>query len=251
MRKYILSIILAVLCSFCWWACSKDGGVSPTTSDTGKSGSLARFAIVGNFMYAVSDWNMKIYNISTPSNPQFVASTAVGWSIETMFAYGKNLFLGSRSGVFMYEIQADGTIVQKGFYQHFNTCDPVVAEGQYAYSTIRSGWDCRVRDSINELQILDVSNLSTPKLVSTVKMTFPIGLGIDGNHLFVCDKEGLRILDVTDKKNPKQLNYLKNIDAVDVIVLDKHLLIIGKEKLTQVAYKDIANPTIVSTLNLK
>lgn len=250
MRKYILSIGLALICSFMWWACSKDAGVSPA-SDTGKSGSLARFAIVGNFMYTASEYNVKIYNISTPIVPQFIATTRIGWGVETMFAYGKNLFLGSRNGVYMYEIQSDGTIVYKSYYQHFNTCDPVVADGSFAYSTIRSGWDCRVKDSINELQILDVSDIKTPKLLSTVKMTFPIGLGVNGNDLFVCDKEGVRILDVTDRTKPKEVHYLKNIDAVDVIVLDKHLLIIGKENLTQVSYKDRANPTVVSTLSLK
>jgi hypothetical protein len=235
MRKYILFSALSLVFVF-WWACSKDAGVSPTSSnDTGKSGSLARFAIVGNFMYTVSDWDMKIYDVSTPTQPQFIATTQIGWNVETIFAYGKNLFLGSRNGV----------------YQHFNTCDPVVAEGQFAYSTIRSGVDCRVKDTINELQILDVSNINSPKLVSKFKMTFPIGLGVDGNYLFVCDKEGLRILDITDKKSPQQIHYLKNIDAVDVIVLDKHLLIVGKEKLTQISYKDIANPTVVSSLNLK
>jgi hypothetical protein len=249
MRKYMFFIVLlSVLAT--GWACSKESGVSPASSDTGKGGSLARFAIVGNFMYAVSSWDLKVYDVSTPSMPRFVSTKYVGWNVETLFAYGKNLFLGSRNGVYMYEIQSDGTVIQKSFYRHFNTCDPVVADGQFAYSTIRSGVDCRVKDTINELQILDVSDINNPKLLSTVKMTFPIGLGIDGDYLFVCDKEGLRILNVADRKKPKEIQYLKNIDAVDVIVLDKHLLIIGKSKLTQISFKDIANPTIVSSLNL-
>jgi LVIVD repeat len=250
MRKYQLIIVLALML-LVGWACSKDAGVSPTTTDTGKGGSLARFAIVGNFMYAVSDWELKIYNISTPSAPQFVATQRVGWSIETMFAYGKNLFLGARNGIYLYEIQSDGSVVQKSFYRHFNTCDPVVAEGQFAYSTIRSGVACRALDTLNQLEILDVSDINNPKSLSVVKMTFPIGLGIDGDNLFVCDKEGLRILNVADRKNPKEIHYMKGIDAIDVIVLDKHLLIIGKEKLTQISYKNIANPTVVSTLDLK
>ena len=250
MRKYAFFIALSSLLTISW-ACSKDAGVSPTTTDTGKGGSLARFAIVGNFMYAVSDWELKIYNITTPNAPQFVATQQVGWSIETMFAYGRNLFLGSRNGVYLYEIQSDGSVVRKSFYPHFNSCDPVVAEGQFAYSTIRSGVECRTRDTINQLEILDVSDISKPKSLSIVKMTFPIGLGIDGDYLFVCDKEGLRILNVADRKNPKEIHYLKGIDAVDVIVLDKNLLIIGKEKLTQISYKNIANPMVISTLNLK
>jgi hypothetical protein len=250
MRKYLYFIFLGFLLSI-GWSCAKDAGVTTTTSNTGKGGSLARFAIVGNYFYAVSDYNMKIYNISTPDNPQFISNQYVGWGIETMFAYGKNLFLGSSNGVYLYEIQPDGTIVPKSYYRHFESCDPVVAEGQYAYSTIRSGRDCRVRDTINELQILNVSDINAPRLVSKFKMDFPIGLGIDGDYLFVCDKEGLRILNVADKQNPTQIHYIKNVDAVDVIVLNKHLLIIGAAHLTQLDYRDIANPRIISTLNLK
>ena len=249
MRKYVIISILAAFLSL-WWSCSKDGSVSPSSNDTGKGGSLARFAIVGNFLYVLSDLDMKIYNITTPNNPQFVDRQYIGWQIETLFAYDKNLFIGAGSGVYMYQIQGDGRIISKGFYQHFKACDPVVADANYAYSTIRSGRDCRSGDSINELQILDVSNINQPKWVSTVKMTFPIGVGLDGDNLFVCDKEGLRILNVADRKNPIQRQYIKNIDAIDVIVLDKHLLIIGKEKLTQIDYKDINNPKIVSILNL-
>ena len=81
-------------------------------------------------------------------------------------------------------------------------------------------------------------------------MTYPIGLALDGNTLFVCDA-GLRILDVSNKKSPRELAYLKDIDAKDVIHLDKHLLIIGENKLTQLNYQDLANPRIVSVLTLK
>ncbi len=252
MRKYISIIIL--VCSFCiWWACSAEGVVpsnNSTATNTGVGGSLAKFAIVGNFLYVINDIDLKTYDITQPETPKFVGTTAVGWGIETLYPYGKNLFLGSQRGVYLYEIQPDGKPIQKSFYQHFQACDPVVASGQYAYSTIRSGFDCRIRDTINELHILDVSDINKPVMVSKVKMTNPIGLGIDGNTLFVCDA-GLRILDVTDKKNPRELHHLKDIDAIDVIVLSKHLLIIGTKTLTQVDYKDIAKPVVVSKLPLK
>jgi hypothetical protein len=251
MRKFRISLIFVAFLCF-WWACSKDGAVSPSTSsDTGKGGSLARFAIVGNFLYVVSDWDLKTYNISTPNSPVFVGQEDVGWGIETIFAYDKKLFLGGNNGVFMYEILNTGLVVRKGSYRHFTACDPVVVEGIYAYSTVRSGVECRTGGTINELQILDVSDINAPKLVTKVPMTFPIGVGIDGNYLFVCDKDGLRILDVSVKNSPKEMHYLKNVDAQDVIVLDKKLLIIGKEKLTQLDYQNINNPTIISTLNLK
>lgn len=250
MRKYLYIIVL-VLGLGAYWSCSKEGALSPTSSGTGKSGSLARFAIVGNYMYAVSDFDMRIYDVSNSNAPQILHSVQIGWGVETIFAMGNYLFLGSQSGVYLYEIQADGNINFKSFYSHFQSCDPVVAEGQYAYSTVRSGAACRVRDTMNELHIIDISNVQKPKQVSVFRMTFPIGLGINGNHLFVCDTEGVRVLDVTYKATPIQINYIKNIDAVDVIVLGTHLLVIGKEKLTQLDCSNVRAPIVISKLNLR
>ncbi len=250
MRKYLYFIVLILGFSI-YLACSKDGALSPTSSGTGKSGSLARFAIVGNYMYTVSDYDMRIYDVSNSNAPQIRHTVSIGWGVETLFAMGNYLFLGSQRGVYLYEIKGDGNITYKSFYSHFQSCDPVVAEGQYAYSTIRSGSSCRVRDTINELHIIDISDVNNPKRVSVFRMTFPIGLGINGNHLFVCDKEGVRVLDVTNKNTPIQVNYIKNIDAVDVIVLGTHLLVIGKEKLTQLDCSDVNAPVVISTLNLR
>lgn len=249
MRKYLLfSLLISIFAMYL--SCSKES-ISPNSSNTGKSGSLAKFAIEGNYMYTVSELDLRIYDVSKSNLPQLRYTVPIDWGVETIFTMGDYLFLGSQNGVHLYQIQADGNIVYKNIYRHFESCDPVVAEGQYAYSTIRSAVTCRVRDTINELHIIDISEINNPKKLSVVKMTFPIGLGINGNHLFVCDKEGIRILDVTDKEKPKEVNYVKNIDAVDVIVLGTHLLIIGKEKLTQLDCKDVLAPVILSTLNLK
>ena len=192
--RNILTIIAIAILFFIGWSCSGDliSPASPSTSDTGKGGSLARFAIVGNFMYIINDFQVKTYNITQADNPELVGSTYVSWNVETIFAYGKNLFFGSQNGVHLFEIQKDGQPKLVSFYPHFQSCDPVVSDGKYAYSTIRSGVVCRTTTPINELHILDVSDIQNPKKMSVVPMTNPVGLTIDGNTLFVCDA-GLRI----------------------------------------------------------
>ena len=247
MRKFLL-ILSIVFVFFMGWSCSKDA-VSPT-SDTGKGGSLARFTFIGNYLYVVDNQSVKTYNVTQASNPEIVGTTYIGWNIETIFAYGKNLFFGSQSGVYLFEIQPDGQPKYISFYPHFQSCDPVVADGQYAYSTIRSGATCRTTTPLNELHILDISDINKPKQVSVVPMTNPIGLTIDGNTLFVCDA-GLRILDVSDKKAPREIKYLKDIDAVDVIGLDKQLIIIGISSVTQLDYSNLSAPRVLSVLPLK
>ena len=247
--KYIL--FAAVLLCICW-SCSGDllSPTSSTSGNTGKGGSLARFAFVGNYLYVVDDINVKTYNVSKAENPELVGTIRIGWGVETIFAYGKNLFFGSQTGVHLFEIQKDGQPKYVSFYRHFQSCDPVVSDGQYAYSTIRSGVACRTTTPINELHILDISDIQNPKQVSVVPMTNPIGLTIDGNTLFVCDA-GLRILDVSDKKVPREIKYLKDIDAVDVIGLDKQLIIIGKSSVTQLDYHNLSEPRVLSVLPLK
>ena len=247
MRKFLLVLSITFI-FFMGWSCSKDG-VTPT-SGVGQGGSLARFAFVGNYLYVVDNQSVKTYNVTQASNPELVGTTSVGWNIETIFAYGKNLFFGSQSGVYLYEIQSDGQPKFMSFYPHFQSCDPVIADGKYAYSTIRSGVACRTTKPVNELHILDISDINKPLQVSVVSMTNPIGLTIDGNTLFVCDA-GLRILDVSDKKAPRELKYLKDIDAVDVIGLDKRLIIIGTSSVTQLDYSNLSAPRVLSVLPLK
>ena len=246
MRKTLL-ILSIIFLFFMGWSCNKDL-VSP--SDTGKGGSLARFAFVGNYLYVIDNQSVKTYNVAQAVNPELVGTVYISWNIETIFAYGKNLFFGSQSGVYLYAIQSDGQPKYVSFYPHFEACDPVIADGKYAYSTIRSGAACRAAKPVNELHILDISDINKPLQVSVVPMTNPIGLTIDGNTLFVCDA-GLRILDVSDKKNPREIKYLKDIDAVDVIGLDKQLIIIGKAAVTQLDYSNLAAPRVLSVLPLK
>ena len=123
MRKSLLIISISLL-FFVVWACSKDA-VSPSSSaDTGKGGSLARFTFVGNYLYVVDNYNVKTYNVTQAESPELVGTTNIGWGVETIFAYGKNLFFGSQSGVYLFEIQADGQPKYISFYQHFQSCDP-------------------------------------------------------------------------------------------------------------------------------
>lgn len=206
------------------YSCEYDSGYSSDSSnDTGTSGSLARFAIAGDYLYTVELEQLKIFDISNEQSPEFLKQINPGFGIETIFVNGDYLFLGSRWGVYIYDISNRKSPYQVSYYTHVYSCDPVVVSGNYAYSTLNSSGPCG-RGS-DQLDVIDISNISNPMNVYTIDMESPKGLGVSGDLLFVCDN-GIKIYDLT---NPAQPLFIRtqNVDAFDVIPIDDLLIVVA------------------------
>ncbi len=218
------------------------------SGDTGQGGSLARFKIVGDFLYAVDSHNINIFEISDLENPLDLEDVYAGFDIETIFNRGEHLFLGSMRGMYIYDISSPDKPQFVSEFQHGTACDPVVVDGDYAYVTLRGGNGCGATES--GLFIVDISNISSPELKISYPMDGPYGLGIKDEKLFVCDGEsGLKVYDKTDVENLVALDHFKDINTFDVIPLEETLLMVGDGVLYQ--YKYLAdNIQLLSTLDL-
>ncbi len=205
---------------------------------TGQGGSMARFALVDNFLYTVDDNSLKIFDVSTPTNPQSLERQNIGFGIETIFPYEDKLFLGSNTGMFIFSIAQPRKPERLGMYSHAFACDPVVVHGNLAYVTLRSGGAQCTRAS-NQLDVVDVSDPRKPRLVKTYPMQNPHGLGIDFPSLFICEgKGGLKLFDASDPLaiDRHQLDQVKDIDAYDVIPFRNNLIMVGKDGIYQFDY---------------
>jgi hypothetical protein len=228
-------IYLSLLILFLFTACQKDGSIQADYSSTGKGGSTARFASSGDYLYTVNQSQLQVFDISNPTNPVNVANLEIGWGIETIFPYEDKLFIGTQTGMLVYDIADPINPKKLSMFEHVYSCDPVVVEGDYAYVTLHSedNWCGQFN---NELQIIDIQDIKQPKLIGTYNMINPLGLGIDGDILFICDK-GLKVYDVSDKLNIKLLHYF-DIEAADVIPYRNVLLVIGENGLYQYRYEN-------------
>jgi hypothetical protein len=248
MKKIQILILLITTLS----SCNKDGGVNSvsnnnsgnSSSDAGVGGSLARFTISGNHLYTVDDKTLRVFDISTPSIPVKAKELNPGFGVETIFASGSRLYLGTTTGMYIYDITSPTNPLQKSFYSHIHSCDPVVANDTYAFVTLSNNTTCW-RGS-NELQVINIQNASSPYQVKSYTMTSPRGLGIDGDKLFVCD-QGLKVYNASNVSNLILLKQF-TIDAVDVIPLSGLLLVIGSSGMYEYSY---TNDTIslLSTLH--
>jgi len=216
--------------------------------ETGQGGSLARFKIVGDYLYAVDSHNINIFEISDLANPLDLEDVYAGFDIETIFNRGQHLFLGSMRGMYIYDISSPAKPEFVSEFEHGTACDPVVVDGDYAYVTLRGGNNCGATES--GLFIVDISNIANPELKISYAMDGPYGLGIKDEKLFVCDGEsGLKVYDKTDVENLISLNHFANINTFDVIPLEESLLMVGNQVLYQYKYLD-NDIELMSTLNL-
>ena len=245
MKSIVYSLILIALFS----ACSKsDSAVSP---GAGIGGSTARFTIAGNTLYLVSSTTLRTYDIAQSNDPKPGEKTKLGIGVETIFPYRNHLFIGTQTGMFIYEIGANGQPKYVSQYAHVQSCDPVVVQGDYAYVTLRSGTECRNPVANNVLDVLDIRDLRTPKVLRSYPMSSPYGLGIDGNLLFVTEGDkGLRMMDATKPTDLREIQHLTDVRAYDVIPNEKLLIVTGKDGIYQYSYADPTQLKLLSKLDV-
>lgn len=215
---------------------------------TGIGGSMARFTIVDNYLYMLNNNGLETASLTNPVKPELVNSINIGWGLETIFPHTDKLFIGSTTGMHIIDIATPASPQHLSTYTHVFACDPVVVSGNYAYVTLRTGTACRITN-INQLELIDITDLRNPKLVKEFQMHNPQGLGIDRDILFLCDgDDGLKIFDINDplQLDKKRLAWHKNINAYDVIPYKNVLMMIGKGGLYQYSY---ANPNNIQQIS--
>lgn len=218
-------------------ASSSSSAPSANNANTGVGGSMARFAIVEDYLYTIDASSLYLFDISLLDDPQAGSRIDVGWGIETLFPYEDKLFIGANNGMHIYNNTNPEAPVHLSTYAHIQSCDPVVVEGDYAFVTLRSGNECQ--GFTNQLEIVDISDASKPTLFKTYPMQNPHGLGVDGKCLFICEGEfGLKLFDKTDLNtiDDKLVAHYTEMNAFDVIPLNGVLMMIGTDGLYQYEY---------------
>lgn len=216
----------------------------------GQGGSMARFTISKSHLYAIGDRTLFSMPIAASGQVGNSIETALPWGIETIFPYKDYLFVGANDGLHIVDINTPTSPVHVSTFQHANACDPVVVQDDIAFVTLRSGNDCQ--GFTDQLEVIDVRDILSPKLLHTFKMDNPHGLAVDGQELFLCEgSHGLKVFNIQDvSKIPSNLkSHLKGFDAYDAIAIHgKSLLVIGKDGFRQYDYSDPSELKLLSNI---
>ncbi|MCW3092727.1 MAG: hypothetical protein JWP81_3796 [Ferruginibacter sp.] len=236
-----------------WLASSSQvSGTATTKAITGVGGSMARFTIVNNYLYTVGQSNLSAFNISVPAEPVKENVKPIGWNIETIYPVKDKLFIGGQTGMFIYSLSNPSSPSLLGSFSHACFRDPVIADDQYAYVTLRATgntspcWGGGAAQR-NELDVVNISNILQPSLVKIYDMAEPKGLSKDGDLLFICDgKAGLKIYNAANVQDIKLLKTINNINPFDVICQFGIVIVVADEGIYQYDYSNINNIKLIS-----
>jgi hypothetical protein len=229
---------------------SASGAQFYVKNPTGIGGSMARFAIASDHLYSVTYSQLSAFNINIPYEPKLTNTKNIGWNIETIFPFQDKLFIGSNSGMFVYDINDASNPTFVSQFSHVRSCDPVIADEKYAYVTLRSGTACQ--GFTNQLEVLDISQITQPSLLKTYSLTNPHGLAKDDNLLFICDgKDGLKLYDATDVNSLKLIKTISGLETYDVIAFNNIAIVVANDGLYQFDYSDSNNIKQISKITIQ
>jgi len=228
-------------------AAGASSGVSG--SGTGIGGSMARFGIKDKVLYIVESNVLKILDITDMTSPARITDASVTWNTETMFLKGNRMFLGTTTGMAVYDISSPFSPFPVTFFSHARSCDPVIVDDTLAYVTLRTGTTCGGNQNL--LEIINIKDITRPVSVVSYFMTDPHGLGKDGDLLFICDgSAGLKVYNASDPKLllGNLIYTYPNIQAYDAIPIGKVLVLISENGLFQYDYSNVKNITLLSEI---
>ncbi|MGJ1330170.1 LVIVD repeat-containing protein [Sphingobacterium multivorum] len=212
-----------------------------TNSGSGQGGSMARFTIANKHLYAVDQTTLHLFDVQNASKPAYVKDIKIGPGIETIFPFKNNLFIGSNTGMVIYDITTASAPVELSRYTHIRACDPVVVNEKYAFVTLRAGVVCGGQQNL--LEVIDIQDLTKPMLKHSFTLENPYGLALSDHTLYICDgKFGLKSFDASDVSQigNKLLETHKDLMSMDVIAGPKSLIIVGEKGVHQYDYSNKA-----------
>jgi hypothetical protein len=236
----------------CGWGGREDAaylasnkGSAPQSA--GVNASMSRFTLYKDYLYAVINYQMCIFDLKTGQTPKKVIENFWVGNVETIFNYKDNMFLGMPTGMAIYSVENPTVPTYCSTVSHVYGCDPVVVDNDLAYVTVRSGNFCG--QTVDELLIIDVKDVYQPKPIVAYTMSNPKGLGIDNNALFLCD-DGLKVFKLGNPETliANQLTHVKGMDGFDVIPFDNVLMMIADNGLYQYDYSDLNNIKSLSVI---
>lgn len=220
-------------------------------TDVGVGGSMARFTMAQGYLYVIDESRLHVFDLSTPGQPEKANTVNIGWGIETIFPLDDKLFIGANDGMYIFDNSNPLEPRQLSVFRHAMACDPVFVDGDIAYVTLRGGNECQ--NFNNQLDVVDVTDLTNPKLIRTFPMHNPHGLSKSGQALYICENtQGVKVFDASDPESVgnRQIGQMEGFQAYDIITLTAYKLaiVIGEDGMYQYDISDPANPVRLSNL---
>jgi hypothetical protein len=250
MKIRIKNTIAAAFYAILLIGCASDGtspsGGETSSGGTGSGGSLARFSITNNHLYILSQNALYTYSLADASKPKHESTVPVVGTAETIFSLNNHLLLGTQNGMLIYSLADVAKPSYVSSYIHVRSCDPVVARGDYAYATLRTGTNCF--RGVNQLDVINISNVKYPTRANSLSMEKPIGLALSTDYLYVCDNNKIKIYSISNPESPIFLKSHLEFGCFDIIINSDLLIAVTTAGASQFTINSDGSLSKLSTI---
>ena len=196
-RKKIHRIILLILTALVLLFLTTDIPAAEFQLLGTYGGSFNDVAVSGKYAYVGTEKSLLVFDITNHSSPELKAQYNIPPGrynyISNVFISGNTLYIAAGpAGLIILSIKNPESL------KHLSTKQ---FDGRYTYDVFVKG-DKAYLANETRLTILDISNLSSPKYISSIKVPGR-SLYISGNYAYVLKTDGkLSIIDVSDSSSP-------------------------------------------------
>ena len=235
-------------------SCGDDDVASYSSGSTG--GSLARFAVAGDYLYTLRSGSIKVFQlrggVASPTDPLSLGEYKTDWDIETIHPALGHLFMGAASGVHVYSLTNPHAPVRIGGLTHARARDPIVVEEPYAYVTLRDG-NFADGGPFSRLEVLRLNSLTNMELLRTFGVGAPYGLAVKSGYVYVCDREnGVLVYNQpATTPSPAPDAKISGIDPRDAIIRDTTLFVNARGEVLLYSIASPLQPVRLSRISIE
>ncbi len=241
-----MKIYIVILLSLIFLGCGEgETSSSSSLSDSASiSGSKSKFRMSGDYIYTANGNTISILDIADASNPIPITRNTIPYNIDTIAAYENYLYIGSSNKIYIYDKTNPTNLENPTVFTNAQSCNPIAISNNVAYVLFNVDSTCGFSDR-SKLEVIDISDIESPKLIMTEPMWSPSAIAIDNNKLFVCEgKQGIKVFDInqTDDNGTIeiQLNRIdakgEEINCYDLIAHQNNLIISDDTNILQFDY---------------
>lgn len=210
------------------------------------TGVLSDVVIYADRLYYLQSGNLRIADISDPSNPVGIGSYHMGVVTYGMhIANGHAFIAGSHAGLYIIDVSDPSKPVLRHRQDIPGFAQDVTINGSYAYVVSDNG----LAPKNGHIRTYDISQPDAPVLLHELLVPGrPLRLEQHENNLYIANGRSVQVLDVSSASAPEPLGMLttlNNPSYADLAFVGNHLLVPGgREEVEIIDPRAYADPVL-------
>jgi len=205
-------------------------------------------AVTGNHVIGVNPAGLLVFDVSSPQQPQQIASLPLEDGYRVRLDGGIAYVAGDADGLYVVDVSDPGNPTLIGGYDTVGSSASVTVAGRHAY----------LGQNVEDLVITDISRPNAVQFVSQSGEGTTNESVLVGDYLYVTDwyTQALRVVDVSDVSNPIDVGGVFDFYAVRITTDGEYLYVMRFSVATQLYYlhvfglDDPTSPVELSTITV-